>query len=407
MFWLIYFAFRYFFFVINTFGGVTYITLLNFANFLPMILILLFASVFSDLLNRKIFLIILQFLRMSSTIILIFLLRFNIAGFGTIIFYTCMLSILQAFYLPTIFAIIPTMVPQEQFSRINGISYLISFIPQTIATFYVSLLLSFFEYHQILWVEVITIGLSMIPLIFIRIPSIQRKNINMELYKEESSFYIYFRHFISGFKAIVKVPGFIILLGSFLMLSLLNQTFNQFLPYYFLVIHSGTIFEYSRFMIILFVGSLIGAIVVSIKKYWNPTILMFFISLFIISVGYLIITLAPYRSYILLSITIIIQGSFLIIPQTIFYSIMQMNIPKEKIGRVYGIILTISYAITPLLGYVSGPFIEVFGVRTAFLMVSVVGIMIFPLIFFLSGIRSKKYKNFKAQDLFLQIEKKE
>lgn len=117
---------------------------------------------------------------------------------------------------------------------------------------------------------------------------------------------------------------------------------------------------------------------------------MFFISLFIISVGYLIITLAPYRSYILLSITIIIQGSFLIIPQTFFYSIMQMNIPKEKIGRVYGIILTSSYAIIPLLGYVSGPFIEVLGVRTAFLMVSVVGIMIFPLIFFLSGIRSKK-----------------
>ncbi|MHA2391109.1 MAG: MFS transporter [Promethearchaeota archaeon] len=390
-----------------TTGGVTYIMLLNLANIIPILLVLLFASVFSDLLNRRILLIVLQILQASSTIILILFLRFGITGFGIIILFTCLRSIFQAFYLPTIFSIIPTMIPQEQLSRINGISYLISLIPQTIAPYYGSFLLNFFELHQILWVEVITIGLSIIPLAFIRVPFIRQKSVKKETKRRESLLSPYFNHFAGGFKALVTVPGFIILLGSFLMLNLLNQPFQQFFPFYILDTHSGTIFEYSMFLNIVFFGSLIGAVVVSIKKYWNPTILMFFISLWIIMIGNLIIALTPYRSFLLLTINMIIQKSFLIIPQTIFFTIMQTNIPKEKIGRVYGIYLTISYIITPLGGYLSGPFIEIFEVRPAFLVNSVIGVMIFPLIFFLSGIRSKKYEDFITQDEYFQIEKKE
>lgn len=403
--------FNIFFYTIEITGGIRYLTLLNLAIMLPSVLVMLFGSVFSDLLNRRMFLITLSILKAISTIIFILLFRFGVMRYGMILLFTCLTSILQAFYLPTFYSIIPTMIPQKQLSRINGLAYLITTIVQFLVSFWMGYLLTFLEIYQILWIEVISIGLAIIPLIFIKIPDIRPKLVKSIVNKRKSSLVQYFRHFINGFKAIRLVPGLVILFISIMMLTLLIQPMDLFFPFYVHEIHSGNFLILGVLFWLNTIGIVIGVIITLIKKYWNPTVLMFFISAFIPITGYLILAFAPYRSFLLLGINNIIMSAFLVIPQTIFLSTFQTNIPKEKIGRVYGIYLAISSFIPFLWRYLSGPFLSVFGtyigIRFGFLINSIVGMLAFILIFSLSGIKTIKYKNFIAQEDYFQIEKKE
>lgn len=385
-----------------TTGSVRYLGFLSLASMLPMIVVMLFASVFSDLLNRKILLVAVNILKIISTLILILLFSFEIAGMGILFIFAGLQSIFQAFYLPTLYSIIPTMIPQKQLSRINGLTYLVTILIQLIGPLFAAILLSFFRTDQVLWIELITTGLAIIPLLFVRIPRVGHKQSKTVELKRDSLLVQYFSHFYEGFKVFTLIPGFIILFGSFMLLNILFQPYNIFMPFYVKEIHMGSNLELAILLGIRTFGIIIGAILVLIKKYWNPTILIFFLSACFIVAGMGVIALVPFRSIGVLILNNFIMGFFLVISQTIFLSIMQTNIPKEKLGRVYGIYLAIAYIIVLPGNILLGPFFSIFGIRTGFLIYSLVGLATFIIIIVLSGIRNINFENFIVQKDYFQ-----
>lgn len=291
------------------------------------------------------------------------------------------------------------MVSQKHLGRINGLTYFLMILTQMFAPIFAGILLSAFPINQILWVDVIGIGITIILLILIKIPQVKEIRLRTKDHKLDSFIIQYFKQFIEGFRTIIMIPSILILFGAIFILEFLSFPFNTYLSYYFSVLHDWSVFEYAIISSISFIGMIIGIIVFVIKKYWNPVILIFFLSMFLIFMGNLVILLAPYRSLDLIGITFFIKGFLLVLINTIFPTLIQSNIPRNRLGRVSAIYFSItsfvpffaSFLFTVLLFFISD-------IILILLLTTIMGILSMIVLYVFTGIRNIKFENYKVLD---------
>lgn len=363
----------------------------NLTAILPLVLFPIFAGSLSDMLDRRIFLILFSAVKMLIVFILTLYLTYGGGDLLIIFFLTFLNVILQAFILPSFFSIMPTMVPQKQYGRINGLNYLAITLIATFSPVSASIFLIFFSVPQLLFGEIIFIFLSIIPLIFIKIPRINALNLKEE---EKNPVIQYFYQIVDGFKSFICKPGFLIVFASYIALYFIIETINPFLSYFFGIIHSSTTFEFAIFGSFSFFGIVVGSILAIIKKYWKPAIITFILTSVLILLGYLTFAVAPFQSFLLLFITNFLIGIALTLNYVIFYSIMQTNIPKRNLGQIFGVYLTVSNFSIYIFHFLMGFFFVLFGVSTIFLLSSIVGIVFLLCLFILARILKIKYKNY-------------
>lgn len=362
----------------------------NLTAILPLILFPVLAGSLSDMLDRRIFLIVFSAVKMLIVFILTLYLTYGGGDLLIILFLTFLNAVLQAFILPSFFSIMPTMVPQKQYGRINGLNYLAITLIATFSPVSASIFLIFFSVPQLLFGEIIFIFLSIIPLIFIKIPRINALHFKEE---EKNPVIQYFYQIVDGFKSFISKPGFLIIFASYIALYFIIETINPFLSYFFHIVHSSTTFEFAIFGSFSFFGIVLGSILAIIKKYWKPAIITFILTSVLILLGYITFSLAPFQSFLLLFITNFLIGIALTLNYVIFFSIMQTNIPKRNLGQIFGVYLTISnfsIYIIPSIGFI----VMLFGVSTIFFLSSIVGIVFLLCLFILARILKIKYKNY-------------
>ncbi|HUW90245.1 MAG TPA: MFS transporter, partial [Candidatus Nanopelagicaceae bacterium] len=194
------------------------LSLASFSFILPYVLAAPIAGVFSDRLNRKKLIMTVDFLQALATLSLIIFMSMGYRELWLIFMMLALRSVFQAFHQPTVNAIIPTMVPKEKLSRINGINFLFSGFVQLVAPMFAAMLLVFLSVTQALWVDVITFVLAIIPLVFITIPSVRiAKENKVEVEKESFS-----KEFMDGVHTLKNTPGMVVLIilsmvGNFLL----------------------------------------------------------------------------------------------------------------------------------------------------------------------------------------------
>jgi DHA3 family macrolide efflux protein-like MFS transporter len=130
-----------------------------FASFLGVLMMTIcmpFAGVLADRLNRKILIIVADALQAYVTILLIIIFNFGMANIWIVYIFISLRSMFQAFHLPTVNAIIPTMVPKDKLSRINGVNFLFTGVVQLLAPVIGALMLLFLSVNMIFWVDIIT-----------------------------------------------------------------------------------------------------------------------------------------------------------------------------------------------------------------------------------------------------------
>jgi DHA3 family macrolide efflux protein-like MFS transporter len=365
--------------------------ILSLSSLLPLILIPIFGGALSDILNRRIFLIVFSTLKILVVFILLLYLTYGGGVLLIIIFLTFLYAIPQAFILPSFFSIMPSLVPQKQYGRINGLNYLAITLISTFSPAAASIFFSLFSVPQLLFGEIIFICLSIIPLIFIKIP----KTNALRLKEEEKNPVIqYIYQIVDGFKSSVSKPGFLIIFASYIAFYFIIETINPFLSYFFQLIHSSTAFEFAIFNSFNFFGMILGSILAIVKKYWKPAIVTFILTSVLVLLGYITFALAPFQFFLLLFITNFIIGVAFTINYVIFYSIMQTNIPKRNLGQIFGVYLTISNFSIYVFYFLIGSYLMIFSVTTFFLLSSIVGILIFIGIFVLIRILKIKYENY-------------
>ncbi|MFW9948802.1 MAG: MFS transporter [Candidatus Thorarchaeota archaeon] len=349
-------------------GNPIYLSIASTLYILSNVIVLPFAGVLSDRLNKKQLIILADSSQAIATIVLIIIFTLNIQNIYIVFVLISVRSIFQAIHLPTANSIIPAMVPKEKLTRINGINFLFTGLVELTAPFVGAALLIIFRIYQVFWIDIITFIIALIPLLLVRIPTVidTEKNSNKSFRKD----------FVIGFRTLRLIPGLLILVILAMFQNLLIRPITTLWSYYVYVIHSGDVLDFAIVMGFLQGSMILGALYTTLKKKWAHQMTIYFIGLMIINVGYLLFAFAPIGVFIYIYLSTLIFGISFPIVNSLYQTIIQTTVPKDKIGRIISIDFALSMAISPIGTLASGFLTEIFGLYNLILFCAIISMIL-------------------------------
>ena len=367
----------------------------TFLYFLPMVLLTPITGVLADRMNRKTLIIIADSSQALVTVWVIGLFYFSdpVQFPLALILINSLRGVCQAFHMPTVSAIVPTMVPRDKLSRINGVSFLFTGLIQVVGPLIGAVLMAITanKLEVVLWFDVFTFGIAVIPLVLIKIPSVKtlietNKGTNDTSFREE---------FKEGIKIIKLIPGMITLLFLDMLLNFLISPINVLLPLYIYEEHSTSPISLAIMMLFLNGGMIIGGVITSLKKEWKHKTTFYFAGLMIVMGLISVFGVAPSGFFILMWIGVAFIGFILPVINTIYMTIIQTTVPPDKLGRVSSVNQSIASSISPIGTLAAGPLAVAIGMRSIFLFSSILGVLVVFLIWRFTKIRHVDFDNFE------------
>ncbi len=360
--------------------SVFYLSLATFLIFLPQVIVTPFAGVLSDRLNRKTIIFTVDSLQAILTFGLFLIFFTGFTHIWMILIIHTLRNTLYAFQVPTFHAILPSMVPKDKISRVNGANFLFSGLIFMVGPILSALLLELFPITYIFLIDGVTFLIALVPLFLIRIPF----NAKETRATENTSF---MGEFKDGFMIVKAIPGLLSMIIFAMIFNFIFRPFGVLWPYFINIIHDGSVFHLAFLFGSIQVGNVIGSLITSIKKEWKNKIKINLIGEMVFFTFYLLIILAPYQNFYFMMI-----GGFLgaiIFPITVatYLTILQTVVPSDKIGRVMSIDHTVSMAIAPIGALLVGPLAGVMGVVNLLLVSAIIGIINPIFLWFFTKIR--------------------
>jgi DHA3 family macrolide efflux protein-like MFS transporter len=357
-----------------------------FASFLSVFLMIIcmpIAGVVADRIDRKKVIIVVDSGQAFATFLLILFFQLGLTDIWIIYLFISLRSICQAFHIPIVNAIIPTMVPKDKLARINGINYLFTGVVQLFAPFLGAVLLVFFVPYLIFWVDIITFFIALIPLLLITIPSITEINHTQQIVEKRS----FKEDFKMGFRILKIIPGLMIIIILSMLSNFLIKPAETLMALFIIDVHGGRAGHLALVQIIFTGGIISGSIFASIKKNWNNKIRVIFTGMIIAWIGYMVFAIAPVGSFLIMGIGGAILGFVLPIINSLAQTFVQTNVPPDKLGRVSSIDSTLSSAISPIGSLVSGPLALLLGIPALLFSCALLGILCTISFWLFTGIR--------------------
>jgi len=384
-------------------GSAVMLGVANFLGMLPLIVLSPIFGVFIDKWNRKIIIAIADFFQALITFWIIMLFFLGIEAVIPIILINSLRGVCQAFHFPTVKAIIPIMVPKDKLSRMNAIDYLFNGMVHIAGPVIAAILLAFIPIIIILWIDIVTFAIAIIPLLIIKIPLIIQDKVE----KKQFSFLKDFKLGLDGLK---QVPGLVILLVLISVINFLGQPFGTLLPLFVSSNHFGDASDLAVVMVLMQIGMIIGAVIASSKKDWKNRVMVISSCISISVIGYVISALSPTGNFILIGIGGMIRAGMVPLINTNFLTIVQLNVPPEKQGKVMSIVVSLAWAVIPLGSLVSGPIAETIGIVPLYLTFAFLEILTVITILLATNVRKVRYETIydpKINDKNVELEPNE
>lgn len=379
----------------ETSQSATILSLGMFITILPRVLLSSFAGVFADKFDRKKVIAIADGLQALATLSLILLIWVQNIAIWLILGFNGIRAIFQTFHDPASNAVASTMVPRDKLSRVNGLNQLVRTVIDMICPIIAVLLMSFLPIHSILWVDIITFGIAITTLLIIRIPK-NTKEISDQEGPQSPEKTRFKDELMEGINSIRSVKG---LAAMFLVVACANlflSPFNVLSTFFVNVIHGGDEVDMAILSVAFQVGLILGAIISSLKKEWKKKALAMTISVIFVFLGIIFMAFTPEGNFYWMSVGGFIITFLLPMFQTLLVTIMQTTVPREKMGRIFGIFSTVNSA-TMLIGYVvSGPLADLIGVVPLYISSSVIAIGCVLLLYFFSNLRELNKLDLKS-----------
>lgn len=357
-----------------------YLSIATFLIFIPQVIVTPFAGVVADRISRKTIIMIVDSGQAILTLGLFFLFFFDLTDIWFILLIHTMRNVLFAIQVPAFQAIIPSMIPKDKLSRINGANFLFSGIIFMVGPILSALLLELFPITYIFLIDVVTYLIALIPLLLIKIPH-QRKDIG-NLKKEP-----FMKELVDGFKLVKSIPGLLALICFAMIFNFIFRPFNVLWPYYINITHGGTAFDLAFIFGAIQIGNIIGSIITTVKKKWNSKVKVNIIGESVFFMAYLLVIFAPYQQFYIMMLGGFLGAITFPITVATYLTIFQEVVPSDKIGRAMSIDHTLSMAIAPIGALIAGPAADFMGITNLYLICAIIGIINPILLWFFTKIR--------------------
>jgi DHA3 family macrolide efflux protein-like MFS transporter len=361
----------------------------------PFLLVAPFSGVIADRVKRKPLLLTVDSLQSLFTVILtiIFMVYFipNIDDPTAIANKTLLIACvfvtlglrgaMQAFHSPAVNAMVPSMVPQKHLSRVNGASYLVSGIISVIGPAIGALLLNIIDISLIMWLDIITFAIAVIPLIIIKIPSVQ---------KVEGKQPTFFAQFKEGINVMKEIRGLLAIMIGATLINFFFSPIGTLLPLFVSKVHLGTKGDYALVIGLLQAGTILGGLFMTFFKGFKKKIRAIVICVTILFLGEALLITVPSTinaRFVLIGIILFLTIIPNAMANTTFNTALQVIVPKEKMGRVFSVVMVMAMAITPLGNFLSGLIGEYLPMGILFTISAILGIISFLSIYLFSPAR--------------------
>ncbi|MFW9941937.1 MAG: MFS transporter [Candidatus Thorarchaeota archaeon] len=362
-------------------GSAIILSISVFLMFLPQIVIPPFSGVIADRWNKKAIIAISDSMQAVVTFLLFAFFLFDLKNVWLVLGINTLRAGLFAFQYPTVQSLIPSMVPKDNLSRINGFNFLFSGLIYSIGPVIAATLLAFFPVSQIFLLDIITFGIALVPLILIKIPTVH------QTLTEEATEKSFINDFKTGLLTIKMIPGLFAMIAFAMIWNFIHRPWAVLMPYFVRFTHDGSAFDLALLMAMAQLGNILGSIIMSIKKTWKHKIKINMIGASIFFICQIPAILAPKGNFILM--IIVLFPAWVILPITVstYLAILQTVVSKDKVGRIMSIDHMISMAIAPIGALIAGPLAEFMGIINLFLIFAILGIIHPSFIWFFTKIR--------------------
>lgn len=355
-----------------------YLSIASLVGFAPIVILSPLAGVLADRWNRKGLIATADLLQALTTVALIFLFWSNVVSIWLILVLLGLRGVFQAFHMPTVSAIVPTMVPKEKLSRMNGLNFLFTGAVNLVGPIVAALLLEFWSISQILWIDAVTFLIAIVPLLYISIPSVRKK-------QEQTSFR---REFGEGLAFVRNARGFMPLIILSTALNFLIAPLDTLLPYFVRFDHFGGVEDLAFVFAFVQGGMLAGGLLMSvIKGFKKKRMIVMALFIYVFFLVYAFVALTPTGLIWFMAIGGLIMLFCIPIVNVLYMTIIQTVVPMEMQGRVNSVDMALSNAARPFGMIISGPIAEFMGTANLFLGCGLSGILIFTISWLSTDIR--------------------
>ena len=340
-----------------------------FIGFIPTVLLTPIAGVLIDRLNLKFLIGSVDFMQAAVTVVLLFLFKYSKVSVGLLLFFIAIRGAFQAFQQPALLTIIPIMVPKKHLNRMNSFQFLFTSAVFIVGPVTAAFLYATIPIHLIMLIEPITFGAAIIPLVFITIPKIVKK------VKEKTEKTSFISEMKEGVQFIRKKKGLLPLLGSFTAANFFIMPLFTLVNLFVYSTHGGDETNLAFVFIFLNVGTLAGSLLLTFWKGFKKKVNGVAIGILFMFIGALIASLTPYGLFWFMGLGMLVIGFSNPVANISSQTIWQTIVPKDKLGRVMSVRLTIAQFTAPVGMLLSGFIAEYVNMSQLFAVSALLGLL--------------------------------
>jgi DHA3 family macrolide efflux protein-like MFS transporter len=345
-------------------GSATVLATATLVAMLPQIVLGPFAGAFVDRLSRRTIMIVADSTIALATLGLVYLFASDQVQIWHI--YTIMMvrSLGQAFHYPAMQASTTLMVPEAQLTRISGINQTLMGIINILAPPTGALLLEVLPLQGVLFVDIGTAVLAVLPLAFISIP--QPIPLGLQNQEEEANPASLMKDVRAGLNYVAGWPGLLAVLIMATGINFLLTPTNALIPL-LITKHFGLgALEFGLMDSAWGFGAILGGVILSAWGGFHRKVATSMLGIIGIGLGVTVVGLAPAHLYWVAVAGITFCGIMNPITNGPLLALVQTSVRPDMQGRVMSLIISAATAMSPLSLMVAGPMSDLIGIRTWF-----------------------------------------
>jgi len=351
----------------KTTGSATVLAMATLVGLVPSIILGPVAGALVDRWNRRVIMIVADAVIAAATVGLAILFWTEFIQIWHIYSLMFIRSLAGGFHRTAMQTSTSLMVPKEQLARVQGINQMLNGGLNIASAPLGALLLELLSMQSILFIDVVTAFVAILPLFFIFIP--QPKRASSPSGETGSSIW---QELKLGFQYVRGWPGLLLigLLATFINL-LLTPAFTL-IPLLVTQHFGGGAFQLAWLDSIAGVGVIAGGLLLGVWGGFKRRIITSLAGLIGIGFGAVLMGLTPGSMFPLGVAAALIIGFSLPITNGPLYAALQATVAPDMQGRVFTLIESVSSAMSPLGLLVAGPVADLIGVQSWFLMGGIV-----------------------------------
>lgn len=314
-------------------------------------------GVFIDRWNRKRVMILADSFIAVCTFLLAVLFCLDIAQLWHIFVLLAFRSVGSAFHMPAMQASVPLIAPPEQLTRVAGISQVIHSVGNIAGPALGALFITLWELEYVLMIDVLGAAFACLSLLFVHIPDPEKK-----VEKVNNLF----REMKEGIQAVLEKKGLGLLFLFSIIVTFFMMPVSVMFPLMTLEHFSGNEFQVSLIEIVWGVGALLGGAIMGARVYSINKVILLNMMYIALGLTFLLSGLLPEDGFVWFVVLTTIGGLTGAVYNSVFTSIVQINIDPAALGRVFSMFFTFSL-IPSMLGLIGVGFLaDTIGIPLSF-----------------------------------------